>query len=154
MTLPGPVRVSSSFCSGFNVPQRSEAPLRSCLRVSSAGFRIHLPSEMNDALLAICRTDEVPIGGVIKVETNGLVVAVFNLDGRFFVTDDQCTHGPGSLSEGCVDGDEIECNFHNGRFDIPTGAVAGPPCTVPLPTYAVKVIEGQVCIDPTPRIVA
>jgi nitrite reductase/ring-hydroxylating ferredoxin subunit len=115
---------------------------------------MHLPSAMNDTLLTICRTDEVPVGGVIKVETNGLVVAVFNLDGRFFVTDDQCTHGPGSLSEGCVDGDEIECAFHNGRFHIPSGAVAGPPCIIPLPIYAVKVIEDQVCIDPTPRIVA
>jgi len=139
---------------GVNVPPRSEDPPRSRLRVSSPGFRVRLLSEMNETLLTICRTDEVPVGGVIKAETNGLVVAVFNLGGRFFVTDDHCTHGPGSLSEGFVDGDEIECDFHNGRFHIPTGAVAGPPCTIPLPTYAVKIIEDQVCIDPTPRIVA
>jgi len=37
-----------------------------------------------------------------------LTVAVFNLDGEFYVTDDACTHGPGSMSEGFVDGDCIE----------------------------------------------
>ena len=111
-------------------------------------------SAMNESLVKLCPTSEVPSGGVIKVETDGLVLAVYNLDGRFFVTDDQCTHGPGSLSEGCVDGEEIECDFHNGRFHIPTGAVAAPPCMIPLPTYAVQVIDDTVCIDPTPRQIA
>jgi hypothetical protein len=36
------------------------------------------------------------------VEVEDLVLAVFNIDGMFFVTDDQCTHGPGSLSEGDI----------------------------------------------------
>jgi nitrite reductase/ring-hydroxylating ferredoxin subunit len=73
-------------------------------------------------MLAICSTDEVPEGGAIRVEREGLVLAVFNLAGRFFVTDDSCTHGPGSLSEGEIDGEIVECNFHNGAFHIPTGA--------------------------------
>ena len=54
--------------------QRSSATV---VAAPSAGLRMH-PSEMNDALLAICRTDEVPVGGVIQVEANGLVVAVLN----------------------------------------------------------------------------
>ena len=62
-------------------------------------------------------------GEVLKVETHGLTLAVFNLDGTFYVTDDACTHGPGSLSEGFIDGDNIECNFHQGSFNIRTGEV-------------------------------
>jgi biphenyl 2,3-dioxygenase ferredoxin component len=57
----------------------------------------------------------------LRVEAEGLVVAVLNLDGEFFVTDDACTHGPGSLDEGYVDGDVVECNFHGGQFNIRTG---------------------------------
>jgi len=98
-------------------------------------------------MLRVCRTDEVPEGGAIKVEVEGLVLAVFNLGGRYFVTDDGCTHGPGSLSEGEIDGEIVECNFHNGAFHIPTGRVEAPPCMVPLRTYPVMVEGGEVRIE-------
>jgi biphenyl 2,3-dioxygenase ferredoxin component len=99
-------------------------------------------------MLQLCGTQDVPEGGAIKVEREGLILAVFNLGGRYFVTDDTCTHGPGSLSEGEIDGEVVECNFHNGAFHIPTGRVEAPPCMVPLRTYPVSVVDGQVCIEP------
>jgi len=98
--------------------------------------------------IELCKVDDVAPGEVLKVETAvGLTVAVFNLDGTFYVTDDACTHGPGSLSEGCIDGDNIECNFHQGVFNIRTGEVVQPPCIVPIRTYRAVVVEGAVYID-------
>ena len=76
-----------------------------------------------------------------------LTLAVFNVDGEFHVTDDQCTHGPGSLSEGFIDGDIVECNFHQGQFNIRTGEVVLPPCMVPVKTYPVTVADGKVTIE-------
>jgi nitrite reductase/ring-hydroxylating ferredoxin subunit len=70
------------------------------------------------------------------------------VDDQFYVTDDLCTHGPGSLSEGCIDGDVIECDFHNGAFNIRTGEVVAPPCMIPLRTYEVHMADGKVYIDP------
>jgi len=55
--------------------------------------------------IELCSTGDVAPGTAMKVETEGLVLAVFNLEGTFYVTDDACTHGPGSLSEGYIDGD-------------------------------------------------
>lgn len=106
---------------------------------------------MNDTghLVELCKIFEVPVQGVLKVEVAGLVVAVFNIDGGFFVTDDACTHGPGSLSEGCIEDGVIECDFHNGAFNIRTGEVVAAPCVVPLRTYAVSVVGDNVCIDPS-----
>jgi nitrite reductase/ring-hydroxylating ferredoxin subunit len=101
-----------------------------------------------ETLLELCSTSEVPEGGALKVERDGLVLAVFNLGGRYYVTDDACTHGPGSLSEGEIDGEIVECNFHGGCFHIPTGRVEAPPCMVPLRTYPVSVVDGKVCILP------
>lgn len=89
------------------------------------------------------------MGGAIKIESGELVLAVFNIDGRIYVTNDACTHGPGSLSEGTIDGDVVECNFHNGAFHIPTGAVAAAPCMIPVKAYPVTVEGGQVYIDPS-----
>jgi biphenyl 2,3-dioxygenase ferredoxin subunit len=63
------------------------------------------------------------------------------------VTDDTCTHGPGSLSEGFIEGDEVECDFHNGKFNIKTGAVAAPPCMIPIKTYPAVVEDGRVWIE-------
>jgi nitrite reductase/ring-hydroxylating ferredoxin subunit len=97
--------------------------------------------------IRLCSVTDVAAGEAIKVETHGLTLAVFNLDGEFHVTDDQCTHGPGSLSEGFVDGDCVECNFHQGVFNIRTGAVVQPPCIVPIKTYAATVEDGAVYID-------
>jgi nitrite reductase/ring-hydroxylating ferredoxin subunit len=95
----------------------------------------------------LCGAAEVAPGNALKVETGGLALAVFNLDGEFFVTDDLCTHGPGSLSEGYIDGDVVECNFHNGQFNIKTGEVVSPPCMVPIKIYKTVVEGGRVIIE-------
>jgi nitrite reductase/ring-hydroxylating ferredoxin subunit len=97
--------------------------------------------------IELCKVDHVGVGEVRKIEAAGLTLAVYNLDGEFCVTDDACTHGPGSLSEGFVDGDLIECNFHQGVFNIRTGECVGPPCMVPVKTYSTVVEDGRVFIE-------
>jgi nitrite reductase/ring-hydroxylating ferredoxin subunit len=97
--------------------------------------------------IELCSTDEVATGTVIKVETGDLALAVYNLNGEFYVTDDACTHGPGSLSEGYVEDDIVECNFHGGQFNIKTGEVASPPCMIPVKTYPTTVENGKVVIQ-------
>jgi nitrite reductase/ring-hydroxylating ferredoxin subunit len=97
--------------------------------------------------LDLCSTSDVAPGSALKVETGDLVLAVFNVDGEFFVIDDTCTHGPGSLSEGYIEDDVVECNFHNGQFNIKTGEVVSPPCMIPIKTYPVSVVEDRVTIE-------
>ncbi len=103
---------------------------------------------MSDTLrLDLCGTADVAPGTAIRVEAGGLVLAVFNVDGEFFVTDDACTHGPGSLSEGFLEGNVIECNFHQGLFDVRTGAVVGPPCIIPVKPYKAPIEDGRIYLD-------
>lgn len=97
--------------------------------------------------LRICAIDEVDPGTALKVQREGLTLAVFNVEGAIYVTDDACTHGPGSLSEGYIDGHTVECDFHNGAFDVRTGAVTAPPCLIPLKVYPVTISEGYVEIS-------
>ncbi|MDB5998661.1 MAG: bphA3, partial [Rhizobacter sp.] len=78
--------------------------------------------------IELCEAAQVESGKAVRVDKDGLSLAVFNLEGEFFVTDDACTHGPGSLSEGLICGEVVECDFHNGAFNIRTGAVVTPPC--------------------------
>ncbi len=97
--------------------------------------------------IELCSTEEVAAGEAKRVEVSGLALAVFNVGGEFYVTDDACTHGPGLLHEGYIDGDVVECNFHNGAFNIRTGEVVAPPCMIPVKTYAAIVENGKVFIE-------
>ncbi len=83
-------------------------------------------------------------GAAIAVDANGTEVAVYSLDGKIFATDNQCTHGAARLCEGYLEGFEIECPIHQGRFDIRTGAATCAPATDALKTWPVKIEAGRV----------
>lgn len=100
------------------------------------------------SLVPLCEVDQVLIGEVIKVEIpDHAPIAVYNLDGAYFATDDICTHGDASLSEGIVDDDQIICPYHGGTFDIRTGEATGAPCIVALRTYPLRVEEGKLYVE-------
>jgi nitrite reductase/ring-hydroxylating ferredoxin subunit len=112
--------------------------------VSAFGRRNEEPMSQR---LDLCSATDIAPGNALKIESGDRTLAVFNVDGEFFVTDDLCTHGPGSLAEGYIEGDVVECNFHNGQFNIKTGEVVSPPCMVPVKTYKTTVDHGRVFIE-------
>jgi len=104
-----------------------------------------MPDEVR--LTALCAAADVDEAVPVRSEAHGIAFAVFRIGDSFYVTQDACTHGPGSLAEGYVEGEEIECPFHQGRFHIPSGQPSAPPCTIPLRVWDARVIDGQVWID-------
>ena len=105
--------------------------------------------EMAQTLTRLCKASDVPLGGVKQVylPTQGIEVAVYNLAGEYFATDDVCTHGMVSLSEGEVDGAEIVCPLHGGAFDIRTGKATQAPCRIALKTYKVVLLGDDLHAD-------
>lgn len=98
-------------------------------------------------LIELCAKADVPKGGIIKIEHGDLELAVYHVEGEFFVTDNMCTHGPGELSEGYLEGHVIECDFHQGQFDIRDGSIVAPPCIIELKTYKVVPHDSAVVIE-------
>jgi ethylbenzene dioxygenase ferredoxin subunit len=98
--------------------------------------------------LTLCRAEEVSPDLPLRCEHDGRAYAVFELEGEYFVIADECSHGPGSLSDGFVDGCEVECPFHQGRFDFRTGLPTAAPCVDPVKSWRVHLIDGRVQIDP------
>lgn len=91
---------------------------------------------------------ELTPGCIRKIEAGGCELALFNLEGKFYATQNMCTHATASLAEGeIVDGDMISCPVHYGQFHIPTGQAVSFPCTVDLRTYKVMEEEGKVYAD-------
>ena len=78
-----------------------------------------------------------------------VAVAVVLHDDDVYAIHDECSHAAIPLSEGEVDGCEIECWLHGSRFDLRTGKPSGPPATEPVPTYPVRVEGGDVLVDVT-----
>ena len=98
-------------------------------------------------LVKICPTSDVAEGSVKAFEVGPNVIAVYNVDGEFFATDNECTHGAASLAEGILEGDTIECTLHFGAFNVKTGEAVQAPCFTPLRTYKVSVEGGNVMVD-------
>jgi naphthalene 1,2-dioxygenase system ferredoxin subunit len=88
-------------------------------------------------------------GDVLGVVIAGRDIALYELDGTLYATDDICTHAYAKLSDGWLNGREIECPLHAGRFDIKTGRATSPPCTDPVKAYPVRIVgdEIQVKLD-------
>ena len=90
---------------------------------------------------------ELEVNEIRQVELDGREpIAIYNLDGEYFATDDTCTHGNASMAEGDIDGSEVYCPFHMGAFDIRTGDATVAPCSVPLKTYEVVIEDGYLFI--------
>ena len=102
-----------------------------------------------DSLTPLCAAADVAADVPVRVEAHGIAFAIFAVGEHYYVTQDACTHGPGSLSEGFVDGEEVECPFHQGRFHIPTGRPVSPPCTDALRVWPVYLSDGTLHIDVT-----
>jgi len=101
------------------------------------------------SLHRVCHAGEIVEGTVRGVEIGDRQLALYNVGGTFYATDDICTHVKAYLSKGVVDGDTIECPLHKGRFHIPTGR----PLTAPVKwgaaicVYPVQVMDGEIYVQ-------
>jgi naphthalene 1,2-dioxygenase ferredoxin component len=88
--------------------------------------------------------DDVPADDVIGVVVAGRDIALYNAGGEIFATDNICTHGQARLCEGFLEGHEIECPLHQGRFDVRTGQPTCAPVTEAIRSYPVRIEGGRV----------
>jgi naphthalene 1,2-dioxygenase system ferredoxin subunit len=96
-----------------------------------------------DALAA----DDLPNDGVKGIAIAGRGVAIYTVGEDIYATDDVCTHGHARLCDGFLDGHEIECPLHQGKFDVRNGLPTCAPVTEALRSYPVKVEGGRVFLQ-------
>jgi 3-phenylpropionate/trans-cinnamate dioxygenase ferredoxin subunit len=95
-----------------------------------------------------CALSELTSDTPLRVEVDGVDVAVVRHGGEVFAIEDECSHAAVALSEGDVADCTIECWLHGSRFDLRTGKPTGLPATTPVPVFAVRVDGDDVLIDP------
>jgi len=92
----------------------------------------------NERALPVCETTALPAGYCRRFSLpDGNELAIFNVNGEYYATDNFCPHRGAALSEGTFDDHIVECGLHGWRFDVRTGQCL----TVPekLKTFRVKV---------------
>jgi 3-phenylpropionate/trans-cinnamate dioxygenase ferredoxin subunit len=90
----------------------------------------------------VANSSDIPPERVAVFRIGDHDVAVCNVDGQFYAIDDLCTHDGGSLDQGELEGNEIECPRHGARFDVRTGDAIQLPAFEPVETHDVRV-EGD-----------
>ena len=109
------------------------------------------PHNENDLVLSedfvkVADTKDIQPSQMKEVEVNGENICVANVEGKYYAIGSICTHEGGPLADGTLEGYEVECPWHNSKFDIRTGEVRSPPASEPEPTYEIKVDGNSILI--------
>ena len=91
--------------------------------------------------------DAVPQDDVMAVDVAGLDIALYGVEGQVYATDNLCTHGQARLCDGFLEGHEIECPLHQGRFAVRNGQPSCAPVTEAVKRYPVKIEGGRVWLQ-------
>ena len=83
---------------------------------------------------------------MIGVRVAGRDIALYRVEGEVFATDNICRHGQARRRDGFLPGHEIECPFHQGRFDVRSGKPTCEPATQSIRSDPVKIDAGRVCL--------
>jgi nitrite reductase (NADH) small subunit len=99
---------------------------------------------MADFVRAIAAADLAP-GQCTEATVGNRSVAIYNVDGTFYATSNLCLHRGGPLGQGLLQGAEVMCPWHAWSWNVTSGENAANG-TLKIPTYEVKVEDGQVYV--------
>lgn len=88
----------------------------------------------HDVAAAADVSDDMPLA----VKVGEREIGIFLLNGNYYALEDVCPHAYALLSQGFVDGDEVECPLHGAKFHIPSGKCTKEPGGRDLACFAVK----------------
>ncbi|HEV8595757.1 MAG TPA: Rieske 2Fe-2S domain-containing protein [Thermoplasmata archaeon] len=97
--------------------------------------------------VAVAKVGDVRPGESKVVLVLGRPVALFNVNGTFYATDNTCLHRGGPVGEGFLDGAIVTCPLHGWQYDVKTGQNLANPAAQ-LRTYRVIVAGDIVKIAP------
>src|ERR687891_2979216 len=111
-------------------------------------FRPHNENDLvlSEDFVKVANAKDIQPSQMKEVEVNGENICVANVEGKFYAIGSICTHEGGPLSDGMLEGYEVECPWHGSKFDVRTGEVTNPPANEPEPAYEVKVDGNNILI--------
>jgi nitrite reductase/ring-hydroxylating ferredoxin subunit len=102
----------------------------------------------DSGFVKVAQLSEIKPGDMIMVNVGSEQVLLANVNGDIRACNDICTHAYASLSEGDLNGDEIECPLHGATFSLTTGEALTPPAEDPIKLYQVQVEGDDILVAP------
>jgi ferredoxin-NADP reductase/nitrite reductase/ring-hydroxylating ferredoxin subunit len=99
-----------------------------------------------DDFVKAAEIKDIPASKMKEVQVDGENICVANVEGKYYAIGSICTHEGGPLADGTLEGYEVECPWHQSKFDVRTGEVTSPPASEPEPAYEVKVDGNNILI--------
>ena len=103
----------------------------------------------DSGFIKVAQVSELKTGEMIAVTIGDDQVLLTNIEGNFHAIDDVCSHAYACLSDGDIDGEEVECPLHGGSFNAMTGMPMNPPADKPLSVFQVKVEGDDIFVAPS-----
>jgi naphthalene 1,2-dioxygenase system ferredoxin subunit len=99
---------------------------------------------VSEEWISVALRAELPRGGMKAVAFGGLEIALYDVGGEVYATDNLCTHAFAQLTDGTLEGGVVECPLHGGRFEVASGRGLGPPIPCDLKTYPARVVDDEI----------
>ncbi len=106
---------------------------------------------MSDGFAKICAVTDIGANESKAFEIGGREILVCNTREGFFAVSNICTHQLQALEGGKIRGYFIFCPLHGQRFNLKDGAPAGPLTETPLETFTVRIVNGDILVNPKPN---
>ncbi len=71
--------------------------------------------------ITIANINELLPGQCRVIQVSNRTLALFNVAGAYYATDNACLHNGGSLGDGILNGEMIICPLHDWQFNVITG---------------------------------
>jgi len=81
------------------------------------------------------------------VEANGTAIALYNVAGTYFATNNTCAHRGGPLGEGTLEGETVTCPWHGFQFNVASGQCSAPNPALKVAAYPVSVRGSDVFVE-------
>lgn len=101
--------------------------------------------------VSVAKVADIPPGTGRTVDAAGIWIALYNVDGTFYAVDNTCPHAGGSLGEGKLSEETVECPWHGWRFNIRTGERVGNS-TITVACCPVRIEGDQILIALSPSL--
>lgn len=97
--------------------------------------------------IRVASLKELDFHKMIAVKADGKEILILDSGSKYYAIGNRCTHMGCLLSDGVLNGDNIQCISHGSVFDVKTGEVIKGPAKKPVPTFEVKVDWDQILVS-------